>query len=29
MDTFIAGVQKPTETIDAINKVLPHRGQKP
>ena len=29
MDTFIAGVQKPTETIDAINKVLAHRGQKP
>jgi chromosome segregation ATPase len=25
MDTFIAGVQKPADTIDAINKVLSHK----
>jgi chromosome segregation ATPase len=29
MDTFIIGVQKPTDTIEAIDKVLAHRGQKP
>jgi chromosome segregation ATPase len=29
MDTFIAGVQKPTDTIEAIDKVLAHRGKNP
>jgi len=29
MDTFIIGVQKPTDTIEAIDKVLAYRGKNP